>query len=79
MLLLLKTFMSRQNVKKHKLLFYIWEKEALFSLCGQYSITYSNESWGNKGIFDKHDFCATKQTAQDTSVRALKSHTVQIL
>lgn len=48
MLLLLKTFISRLSAKKHKLSFYIWEKEAVFSLCGQYSITYSNESWGKK-------------------------------
>lgn len=79
MLLLLKTFVFRQNAKKHKLSFYIWEKEVVLFLCGQYSITSSDESWGKKGIFDKYDFCSTKQTAQGSSVRALKSHTAQIL
>lgn len=31
MLLLLKTFVFRQNAKKHKLSFYIWKKRLYFS------------------------------------------------
>lgn len=57
-----------------------FEKEMLALSCDLASIAEPSQmNLGERKIFDKYDFCATKQTAQGSSIGPLKSCTVQIL